>query len=142
MTAESYMDAVHDERVLNELKAAVRALPPAEASARVSIYASNRRIGLRVANACSRDNSVFNHILLDGLSTADPSTIRQWVKCVVPRIGLVATVKMILSKEDLAPSLGEAFVYWIEALRFRPSKREVSALTRLRDILSVRRKAT
>ena len=104
-----------------------------------NIYSSNHRVGLRVANACSRNRSVFCHILLDGLSRADPSTIRQWIKCVVPRLGVVMTVKVIASSDSCDPLLGEACIYWIESMRLRPSKRETWALAKLKKELSERR---
>lgn len=140
MTAESYMDAVRDERVLNQLKAAIRAMPQLAASARiVEIYAANSRIGMRVANACSRDRSVFRYILLDGLSRADLSTVRQWMKCVVPRLGVVATVNAIMSIDNYEPVLGETCIYWIESMRLRLSRRELSALANLKEVMRGRK---
>lgn len=136
MEAETYVDAIRDERILNQLKETVRELPPMEASARIlEIYAANNRVGLKTANACSRDKSVFKHILLDGISKADLSTVRQWIQCVVPRIGIVATTNVINSVEGRDPILCETCVYWIEMMRLRPSKREAQALARLRETM-------
>jgi hypothetical protein len=139
MTTESYIDAVRDERVLNQLKVTVRAMPQLAASAKIfEIYTANSRVGMRLANACSRDKAVFKRILLDGLSRADLSTIRQWMKCVVPRLGIVATVNAIMSIDSYEPVLGETCIYWIESMRLRLSKREFSALTQLKEVMRVR----
>jgi hypothetical protein len=141
MDAKFYTEAVRDERVFNRLKVDVRELAPSEASARVlEVYALNSRVGMRLANACSRDKAVFKKILADGITKADLSTIRQWMKCVVPRIGVVATINEIVSSENCDALLGETCVYWIESMGLGRSTREKNAIFRLKEILGERSK--
>ena len=54
----------------------------------------------------------------------------------VPRIGVVATIRAIASVPDFDARLAEAAIYWIGAMRLQLSKRENEVLADFRELLS------
>jgi hypothetical protein len=80
--------------------------------------------GLNLVKACCRRPSFFKMILKEGVKTADASYIRSWIDCVVPKIGIRATLKELgrMMREENT-DIGKVF-YWL-GLHLRKDEKQL-----------------
>lgn len=73
----------------------------------------DHRIGLSLANAHLRDSKYFYSIMDIGLDTADAHSMRSWLDCIVPRIGVKRVLHRLIKQMDKYPVGVSKTLYWL-----------------------------
>lgn len=88
-------------------------------------------LGLYLATACLRERQPFERILQLGLTEANPSSMRDWLKCTVPRLGLQRAVSILESAYSSHPEGVQRALYWIPRTLPPPDQRSCEDVSRL-----------
>jgi hypothetical protein len=80
---------------------------------------------LDFAAALLEDRRSYERLLRDGLTVADASTIRHWLKCCVQRIGMRRTVNVLQEEDKKIPQRVDLTIYWLPRLARTPKEQAI-----------------
>jgi hypothetical protein len=111
---EDYLNINQDARGFRDLKRRLRQHPEEERFRFIcQIIPERRGLGLRLANSCLRSRRFFEELLMEGMRTGDASSMRTWLKCVVPRLGVVRVLAALRAGMDSNPDAVDNALYWM-----------------------------
>jgi hypothetical protein len=76
----------------------------------------NQVVALHLARKCLLEKKSFESLLEIGLQKADPSTIQDWLKCVLPRLGARHVVRYLHKRHSEYPKAVAHARYWLPGL--------------------------
>ncbi len=142
LCSQDYLDVYRDARAYRDLKRALRQHPEdARFQFICEVIAERRGLGLRLANSCLRERKYFEALLQEALRTSDASSIRTWLKCILPRLGVVRVLGAVKKLMDADPRVVDSVLYWMPVFMSgkdrmflsASSRREAFAFIRLRE---------
>lgn len=97
-----------------DLARQLRTLSEAERRAFFGEFLSvNQAVALDLARKCLMEKRSLEDLLARGLAEADASSMREWLECVMPRLGLRHVVRYLMQQRPANPSGVEKAVYWL-----------------------------
>ena len=78
-----------------------------------------------LARSVLRDSSSFEVLLRRGLRVSNVSTIRNWLECCVPRLGVRRVIRILEQEDEVHPHGVELAEYWLAGLAKTPSERSL-----------------
>jgi hypothetical protein len=91
-------------------------------------------VGLKLAQTCLQKEQFFERILEQGLQTADASTLKFWLECVVPRLGMRRVIALLTQKLETDVVAVTKALYWLPRLLPKDDKHGGLALTKLTEL--------
>lgn len=132
---KDYLDISRDPRGYRDLKRELRRQPEEERFRFIwQIIPERRGLALRLANSCLRRRELFDRLLAEGIRTSDPSSIRTWLRWLVPRLGAVRVLRTVQRDIDAHPNVADSVLYAIPSFMLRCSRREAYAYEQLHTI--------
>lgn len=114
LSVKDYAGRARDSRWERELAVELRKLPEPEKLAFVEDFAVvNPVVALDLAKKCLTDRRSYLSLLNRALYEADPSSIRYWLECVVPRLGFRKAIAHLRAQATFNPSGVERAKYWL-----------------------------
>ncbi|MGH9839003.1 MAG: DUF433 domain-containing protein [Blastocatellia bacterium] len=113
LKVEDYVFRRRDSVWERELARQLRELPEAERFEFINEFLNHTLLGLMFANKCLREPKYFKQLLYRGLETADASSIKEWLECVVPRLGFNRVIAILREEVERDPQAVDKAVYWM-----------------------------
>jgi len=134
LDAKNYVGRARDPKWERDLARELRLLPEAERFQFVKdLLDVQFAVALDLARKCLSEKESLESLLEFGLQQADVSTIQDWLKCVLPRLGARRLVRCLHRHLNDYPQAVESARYWLPGLQTKVdrSKVDLKGLKRL-----------
>ena len=114
LSVKDYAGRARDSVWERELAVELRKLPEAQKLAFVEDFiVVHPVVALDLAKKCLTDRYSYVSLLNRALNEADPSSIRYWLECTVPRLGFRKTIAHLRAQATFNPSGVDRAKYWL-----------------------------
>jgi len=126
LDAKNYVGRTRDPGWERALARELRLLPEAERLQFVKdLLDVHLVVALDLARKCLSERESLESLLEFGLEEADPSTIQDWLKCVLPRLGARRLVQCLYRNLKDYPQAVESARYWLPGLLSKADRSRV-----------------
>ena len=135
LQAKDYIGKLRDTKLERELRLLLRKQPEADRFQFIQeLLSYDLVVGLQLANTCLQNEQFFERILEQGLQTADASTLKFWLECVVPRLGMRRVVAILTQKLETDAMAVKKALYWLPRLLPKDDKHGGLAVSKLTEL--------
>ncbi len=129
LEAESYRGKLRDPRLESEIASELRALDEAQAfEFLMELIDVHLLAALELAGRCLRKREYFLSILDRGLREGNASTIRHWIECVSPHLGIRRLINRLRLKIEEHPQGVSRAAYFVKQSVTADDRRSQDAL--------------
>jgi hypothetical protein len=126
LDAKNYVGRARDPVWERDLARELRLLPEAERLRFVKdLLDVHLVVALDLARKCLSKKESLESLLELGLQEADPSAIRDWLKCVLPGLGARRLVRCLYRHLEDYPEAVESARYWLPGLLTKADRSKV-----------------
>jgi hypothetical protein len=114
ISAKEYVGKKRDSQWENDLARQLRTRPEGEKFDFLNdLLVVQPAVALELARRCLTSNESFEKLLETALRSANPSTMQDWLRCVIPHLGFRHVVKTLSRFQAEFPDGVERAVYWL-----------------------------
>jgi hypothetical protein len=136
LQAKDYLSKLRDTEFEHELRILLRQQPEEDRFQFIQeLLSYDLVVGLKLAKTCLQKEQFFEQILGQGLQTADASTLKFWLECVVPRLGMRRVVAILTQKLKTDTVAVKKALYWLPRLLPKGDKHGGLALSKLTELV-------
>ena len=100
----------------------------------IDMLGVNEVVALELASKCLRTKGYFIDLLKKGLHDANASTIRRWLECVCPRLGVRRVIEYCVAQLDEEPNGVARAIYFLPSFIEQDDRRSKAKLEHLREL--------